>query len=78
MDGLNPQHMWDMLTDLSENDPEQYAKFMKETMASAAPPSAARPEPGYVVKLRTPRRERGELGHDQRLARGAPPAVARR
>ena len=54
MDGLNPQHMWDMLTDLSENDPEQYAKFLKETMASAAPPSAARPEPGYVVKLRTP------------------------
>ena len=54
MDGLNPQHMWEMLTDLSENDPEQYAKFMKETMASAAPPSAATPEPGYVVKLRTP------------------------
>ena len=35
MDGLNPQHMWEMLTDLSENDPEQYAKFMKETMTTS-------------------------------------------
>ena len=51
----NAQHLWSFLDELSENNPEEYAAFLKGQMESArqAKPKPTMPEVGFCVRLRT-------------------------
>ena len=51
----NAQHLWSFLDELSENNPEEYAAFLKGQMESArqTKPKPTMPEVGFCVRLRT-------------------------
>lgn len=50
----NAMHMWEFLEELSQSDPAEYDKFVKEQLASASAPNQRRvPEAGFCVRAAT-------------------------
>ena len=52
----NAQHLWSMLDEMSEANPEEYEAFIKGQMETAKkharPPPAVLPQPGFCARLR--------------------------